>query len=75
MRRQNPTTEVGNGVLGRLLDEESLPDEVVFDFIINLIFAGNETTAKTMVFAIYFLTHCPKAMGQLLVPIQKFYLF
>lgn len=66
MRRQNPTTEVGNGVLGRLLDEESLPDEVVFDFIINLIFAGNETTAKTMVFAIYFLTHCPKAMDQLL---------
>ncbi|KFK41772.1 hypothetical protein AALP_AA2G170100 [Arabis alpina] len=56
----------GNGVLGRLLEEESLPNESMADFIINLMFAGNETTAKTMLFAVYFLTHCPKAMTQLL---------
>ncbi|XP_059664534.1 abietadienol/abietadienal oxidase [Cornus florida] len=56
----------GNGLLGRLLDEESLPDDSIADFIINLLFAGNETTAKTMLFAVYFLTHCPKAMNQLL---------
>jgi cytochrome P450 len=55
-------------VLGRLLEEESLPDNAVADFIINLLFAGNETTAKTMLFAVYFLTRCPKAMQQLLVP-------
>lgn len=55
------------GVLGRLLEEQSLPDEVVADFIINLLFAGNETTAKTMVFAVYFLTQCPNALEQLLV--------
>ncbi|XP_075660569.1 abietadienol/abietadienal oxidase [Castanea sativa] len=54
------------GVLGRLVEEESLPDEAVADFIINLLFAGNETTAKTMVFAVYFLTHCPKATKQLM---------
>ncbi|KAL1192324.1 Abietadienol/abietadienal oxidase [Cardamine amara subsp. amara] len=56
----------GNGVLGRLLEEESLPNESMADFIINLMFAGNETTAKTMLFAVYFLTHCPKAMTQIL---------
>lgn len=61
------TQEGGIGVLGRLVEEESLPDEAVADFIINLLFAGNETTAKTMLFAVYFLTHCPKAMKQLMV--------
>lgn len=58
---------VGNGVLGRLLEEEHLPDDAVADFIINLLFAGNETTTKTMLFAVYFLTQCPRAMKQLLV--------
>lgn len=56
-----------NGVLGRLIEEESLSDDAVADFIINLLFAGNETTAKTMLFAVYFLTQCPKALKQLLV--------
>ncbi|KAJ8767696.1 hypothetical protein K2173_020636 [Erythroxylum novogranatense] len=65
-RRQEGASEVGNGLLGRLLEEENLPDDAVADFIINLIFAGNETTAKTMLFAIYFLTQCPKALQQLL---------
>ncbi|KAI5559757.1 hypothetical protein BDE02_17G134700 [Populus trichocarpa] len=64
---QEESSEGGNGVLGRLLEEESLPDNAVADFIINLLFAGNETTAKTMLFAVYFLTRCPKAMQQLLV--------
>lgn len=58
---------VNNGVLARLLEEESLPNDAVADFIINLLFAGNETTAKTMLFAVYFLTKCPRAMKQLLV--------
>ncbi|KAK6921329.1 Cytochrome P450 [Dillenia turbinata] len=57
----------GGGVLGRLLEEEKLPDHVVADFIINLLFAGNETTAKTMLFAVYFLAQCPAAMKQILV--------
>ncbi|BBG96373.1 Cytochrome P450 superfamily protein, partial [Prunus dulcis] len=70
--REQGATEVGNGVLGRLLEEESLPDEAVADFIINLLFAGNETTAKTMLFAVYFLTHCPRAMKQLVVLILNF---
>ncbi|PON53603.1 Cytochrome P450, E-class, group I [Trema orientale] len=66
MYRQEGSLEVGNGVLSRLLEEESLPDEAVADFIINLLFAGNETTAKTMLFAVYFLTQCPRALKQLL---------
>ncbi|KAI4374447.1 hypothetical protein MLD38_012440 [Melastoma candidum] len=64
-RRIASRGEVGNGVLGRLVDEENLPNEAVSDFIINMIFAGNETTAKTMLFATYFLTHCPKALEHL----------
>jgi cytochrome P450 len=67
VHRQEGASQVDNGVLGRLLKEESLPDDAVPDFIINLLFAGNETTSKTMLFAVYFLTHCPKAMKQLLV--------
>ncbi|EXB23625.1 Abietadienol/abietadienal oxidase [Morus notabilis] len=66
MYRQEGSLEVSNGVLARLLEEESLPDEAVADFIINLLFAGNETTAKTMLFAVYFLTQCPRALKQLL---------
>jgi len=69
--RQNGAPMEGNGVLGRLLEEESLPDDVVADFIINLLFAGNETTTKTMLFAVYFLTQCPRAMKQLLVYIAQ----
>ncbi|KAK1371978.1 abietadienol/abietadienal oxidase [Heracleum sosnowskyi] len=56
----------GNGLLGRLVDDESLADDTMADFVINLLFAGNETTAKTMLFAVYFLTQCPEAMKQLL---------
>lgn len=57
----------GQGVLATLLEEQNLSDEAVSDFIINLLFAGNETTSKTMLFAVYFLTHSPKATQQLLV--------
>ncbi|KAL3835329.1 hypothetical protein ACJIZ3_010065 [Penstemon smallii] len=66
IHRQKSSPTIGNGVLGRLLEEESLPDDAVADFIINLLFAGNETTAKTMLFAVYFLTQSPRAMKQLL---------
>ncbi|KAF6153406.1 hypothetical protein GIB67_003596, partial [Kingdonia uniflora] len=65
-RQQKPASEVSNGVLGRLVEEESLPDNVVADVIINLLFAGNETTSKTMLFAVYFLTKCPRALKQLM---------
>ncbi|XP_052111767.1 cytochrome P450 90B2 [Arachis duranensis] len=67
VHRKNDAPTVGSGVLGRLLEEESLPDDAVVDFIINLLFAGSETTTKTMLFAVYFLTQCPQAMKQLLV--------
>ena len=62
-----PRPEMKNGVLGRLVEEENLSDDAIADFIINLLFAGNETTAKTMLFAVYFLTHCRKALEQLVV--------
>ncbi|GAA0144999.1 oxygenase [Lithospermum erythrorhizon] len=60
-------SNVGDGVLKRLVEEESLADDdAAADFIINLLFAGNETTSKTMLFSVYFLTQNPKAMKQLL---------
>lgn len=65
--RQQTRSAGENGVLGRLVEEENLPDDVISDFIINLLFAGNETTAKTMLFALYFLTHCPNALEQVQV--------
>ncbi|CAA0820985.1 Cytochrome P450 superfamily protein [Striga hermonthica] len=49
-----------------MIDDETLPNAAIADFIINLLFAGNETTAKTMLFSVYYLTHCPTAMKQLL---------
>ncbi|XP_065847282.1 abietadienol/abietadienal oxidase [Euphorbia lathyris] len=56
-----------NGFLGRIMKEESkLDEEGITDFIINLIFAGNETTSKTMLLSLYFLTHSPSALQQLL---------
>ncbi|GER38416.1 cytochrome P450 family protein [Striga asiatica] len=65
-RQKSFAESASNGVLGRLIDDETLPNAAIADFIINLLFAGNETTAKTMLFSIYFLTHCPTAMKQLL---------
>ncbi|PWA83993.1 cytochrome P450 superfamily protein [Artemisia annua] len=56
----------GGGLVRRLVEEGSLQDDAIADFIINLLFAGNETTAKTMLFAIYFLTSSPEAADQLL---------
>ena len=67
-RRSSSSSSSGHGVLARLLEEQKhLCDEAVEDFIINLLFAGNETTSKTMLFAVYYLTHSPKAFNQLLV--------
>lgn len=54
-------------MLGRLIDEGSLPNDAVADFMINLLFAGNETTAKTMLFAVYFITQNPAALKHLRV--------
>lgn len=71
MRRRQPVSEVDSGVLGRLLEEESLVDDTIADFIINLVFAGNETTAKTMMFAVYFLSQCPRALQELIVREQN----
>ncbi|CAM8995856.1 unnamed protein product [Rhodiola kirilowii] len=63
--RNEPALAEKNGVLGRLINEGSLPDDAVADFMINLLFAGNETTSKTMLFAVYFITQHPKALKHL----------
>ncbi|MQL82845.1 hypothetical protein Taro_015324 [Colocasia esculenta] len=62
---------VENGVLGRLIEEENLSTAEIADFIINLLFAGNETTAKTMLFAVYFLTRCPEAFREVMAEQER----
>nr|GMD34401.1 abietadienol/abietadienal oxidase [Ipomoea batatas] len=64
--RKQVSQGIGSGLLRRLMEEQSIPDDGLADFILNLLFAGNETTAKTMAFAVFFLTHCSTAMKQLL---------
>lgn len=64
-RKNNYNGVQKSGLLARVLDEENLSEEIIGDFIISLLFAGHETTAKTMSFAIHFLTGCPKALDQL----------
>ncbi|KAH0453095.1 hypothetical protein IEQ34_017419 [Dendrobium chrysotoxum] len=56
-----------SGVLGRLVEEKNLNDNQIADFIINLLFAGNKITTKTMLFITYFLTQCPQALELLLI--------
>lgn len=53
---------VGNGVFGRLFEEESLLNEFMVDFIINFMFVGNEIIAKIMLFVVYFFIYCFKVM-------------
>lgn len=64
-RKNNSNGVQKSGLLARILDEENLSEEIVGDFIISLLLAGHETTAKTMSFVIHFLTGCPKALQQL----------
>lgn len=66
-RKNNCNGVPKSGLLARVLDEENLSEEIIGDFIISLLFAGNETAAKTMSFAVHFLTGCPKAVEQLRV--------
>nr|XP_043614090.1 abietadienol/abietadienal oxidase [Erigeron canadensis] len=65
-RKGDDTNNGDGGLVGRLAREGCLPDDAISDFIINLIFAGNETTAKTMLFAIYFLTSSSDACDKIL---------
>nr|UTS77787.1 cytochrome P450 720B33 [Ginkgo biloba] len=63
-RRKHPQI-VHNDLLTKLMAEESLSDEVVADFLLFFIFAGHETSSRSMAFAIKFLSECPKALEQL----------
>nr|UYU26137.1 cytochrome P450 720B [Pinus elliottii] len=63
-RRNNPHV-VHNDLLQKLMEEGSLSDEIICDFILFLLFAGHETSSRAMTFAIKFLTSCPKALTQM----------
>jgi len=63
-RRNNPHV-VHNDLLQKLMEEGSLSDEIICDFILFLLFAGHETSSRAMTFAIKFLTYCPQALEQM----------
>jgi len=58
---------VHRDLLSRLLGEDfiSNEDEIICDFILNLLFAGHETSFRAMLFSIKFLTDCPEALQQM----------
>nr|UYU26143.1 cytochrome P450 720B [Pinus elliottii] len=60
-RRQHPEA-VHNDLLTKLLKEDSFSEEIIADFILFLLFAGHETSSRSMSFAIKFLTDCPRAL-------------
>nr|AIK01725.1 CYP720B2 [Pinus banksiana] len=63
-RRQHPEA-VHNDLLTKLLKEDSFSEEIIADFILFLLFAGHETSSRSMSFAIKFLTDCPRALEEL----------
>nr|AIK01728.1 CYP720PB12 [Pinus banksiana] len=63
-RRKHPQV-VRNDLLTKLLKEDSFSEELIADFILFLLFAGHETSSRSMSFAIKFLTDCPKAYQEL----------
>ena len=65
-RREHPEV-VHNDFLGELLKEDLHSKEIIADFVLFLLFAGHETSASTMAFAIKFLTDCPQALRELKV--------
>ena len=60
--RRNHPEVVHKDLLTKLLEEGSLSDEIICDFILFLLFAGHETSSRAMAFSIKFLTNCPKAL-------------
>lgn len=69
-RRQNPEAENRKDLLTLLMqtrDEENnpMPDQFVRDNILTLFFAGHETTANTLVWALHYLALNPHALETL----------
>lgn len=65
-RRKHPEV-IHCDMLARILEEGSIANtqEIICDCILNLLFAGHETSSKAMLFTIKHLSDCPKALAQL----------
>lgn len=63
--RRNHCEVVHTDLLAKLLEEGTLSDEIICDFILFLLFAGHETSSRAMTFSIKFLTNCPRALEQM----------
>ncbi|KAH9320626.1 hypothetical protein KI387_015265, partial [Taxus chinensis] len=65
-RREHPEV-LRNDLLTKLVREGTFSDEIIADTIIFFVFAGVETSAMAMTFAVKYLTENPRALKELRV--------
>ena len=65
--RRNHPHSVHKDLLNKLLEEGSLSDEIICDFILFLLFAGHETSSRALTLSLKFITTCPKALNRMKV--------
>ncbi|KAH9293913.1 hypothetical protein KI387_040884, partial [Taxus chinensis] len=65
-RREHPEV-LRNDLLTKLVREGTFSDEIIADTIIFFVFAGVETSAMAMTFAVKYLTENPRALEELRV--------
>ncbi|KAH9306657.1 hypothetical protein KI387_011061 [Taxus chinensis] len=63
-RREHPEV-LRNDLLTKLVREGTFSDEIIADTIIFFVFAGVETSAMAMTFAVKYLTENPRALEEL----------
>ncbi|KAH9300970.1 hypothetical protein KI387_012553, partial [Taxus chinensis] len=63
-RRRKPSMK-NQDLLSTLMDEGSLSTDQILDLILNLLFAGHETSSVALTLAIYFLARSPESLKQL----------
>lgn len=64
-RRKQPEMTWNSDLLSRIMEEGSLNTEQILDLILNLLFAGHETSSIALSLAIYFLAQSPESAKQL----------
>ncbi|KAL4202949.1 hypothetical protein AMTRI_Chr02g266020 [Amborella trichopoda] len=64
-REDHPEVQRGDLLTRLLREEKPLPTEVVVDFIIFLLFAGHETSSRSMTLAVKFITDHPDVLERL----------
>lgn len=64
-RRKQPAMSWNPDLLSTVMEEGNLNTEQILDLILNLLFAGHETSSIALTLAIYFLAKSPESIKQL----------